>query len=255
MEVNSWINKNFVSLHFVENFINFVKKGVVHMNKALANLILTGLLITLGFLVLNPGFMKNLPKFNLPSLPTDFTIQKDSSKDTPKESATLEKKTEQTPVKKEVFKVQPADGKGTLTPDVKAEMLTSSFWIQQLEEESIPVMSLSELSTLNSEIIKRVPVVYELDNYAEQLTKQELSRYITYYKVPDKTMYDYNGKALSQSFFTSISDNRNLAAIKETNKVRYGIVVKKGSIRSFPTESGAYSSSTDRNLDRFQETG
>jgi hypothetical protein len=154
----------------------------------------------------------------------------------------------------ETFKAIPGDGKCILTSGVTEALITSSFWTKQFDEDNSIIMNGDQISDFNNEIMKKVPTVQNLENYKGSLSKEELKKYITSYKIPTKQMYYSNGKAISQEFYNSIIDNTNVEAIKENNNVTYGVCVKKASIRSFPTEVGAYDSQNS-SLDRIQETG
>lgn len=155
----------------------------------------------------------------------------------------------------ELYKAKAFDGKGIITPGISQEITSSTFWNTGYQKESSLIMSLDEISRFNTEITSKISVVLNLEKYKDKLTKDELLSYINQYKIPTAPMYDYKGKQLTQSFYSSLTTNTNTSAIKDINIVRYGITVKKASIRSFPTESGAYNSSVNRTLDRFQETG
>lgn len=140
-------------------------------------------------------------------------------------------------------------------PGIKEEMLLQEFWLSKIKNGSKLIMDLKHIKAFNEEIIKRVDNVYDLEKYKESLTKEELLSFIKEYKLPDKTMYDDEENLLTEHFFNSIIENTNLSGIKEENKIKYGITVKKVSIRSFPTEVGVYEYPGNTVFDRFQETG
>lgn len=154
----------------------------------------------------------------------------------------------------ETFETSTADGTGMLTAGVTENLITSRFWTKQPYVNSSIVMNQSQITEFNSEIIKKVPVVNNLENYKSNLSKDELKNYINFYKIPSKQMYFSDGRAISQEFYNSVVDNENLEAIKDDNTVSYGLCIKKSSIRDFPTDIGVYSSSNST-LDRIQETG
>lgn len=155
----------------------------------------------------------------------------------------------------ELYKSKTVDGKGIITPGISQEITSSTFWNTAYKKENTVIMSIEDIKKFNTEITTKVSAVYDLEKYKDMLKKEELSSYINHYKIPTTPMYDYSGKQLQQSFYNSLITNSNNSAIKDNNVIRYGITVKKTSLRSFPTESGVYNSPSNRTLDRFQETG
>jgi hypothetical protein len=144
--------------------------------------------------------------------------------------------------------------KGPLTPGMKEEMLQYEFWTSRLLEGSKLIMEMNAIEKFNEETIRKADTVYSLQEYKESLSKKELTDLIKEYKFTDKMKVDDKGTTLKKDFLDSLMKNTNLEAIKDENKIRYGMSVKKLQVRSFPTEVGAYESSAS-DLDRFQETG
>jgi hypothetical protein len=144
--------------------------------------------------------------------------------------------------------------KGPLTPGMKAEMLQYEFWTSRLIDGSKLIMNINAIEKFNEETIRKADTVYRLQEYKESLSQKELTDIIKLYKFTDKMKVDDKGTALKKDFLDALIKNTNLEAIKDKNKIRYGMSSKKLQVRSFPTETGAYESSASE-LDRFQETG
>lgn len=157
-------------------------------------------------------------------------------------------------ISKEVFKTFAQDGKGVQTPNVTTAQITSNYWTSIYENNEI-LLTKEEIDKINSYIIDNVDTVYDLSRYPESIKASDLLEMINEYKFPSKTMYNYNGTPLTKDFYNKIDENINKSSIKEDNKIRWAITVKKSSIRSFPTDLSVYSSSSNQKLDRFQETG
>jgi hypothetical protein len=226
------------------------------MHRIVSNVLLLIILVGVGY-----ALMTYLPQtrdaFNrLPSLPKSTDVA-DIKKEESIENSTSLKDVPVNTISEvtELYKAKAVDGKGIITPGISQQIISSAFWSAEYKKETSIIMSSQAIAKFNSEIITKVPVVYDLEKYKDKLSKAELLSYINHYKTPTTPMYDYAGKQLQQSFYSSLISNTNIAAIKDNNGVRYGITVKKASLRSFPTESGVYNSSSNRTLDRFQETG
>ena len=111
---------------------------------------------------------------------------------------------------KEVFKTTTYDGKGILTPGISQEMATSAFWTNQVAQDNSLIMTESQILDFNNKVREILPVVYDLSNYEETLSKDKLLSYIKSYKIPTAAMYDYSGKPLGASFYSAIQDNTNI---------------------------------------------
>lgn len=142
-----------------------------------------------------------------------------------------------------------------LFPNVKKEMLKYEFWTSELKDGNKVIMDLTSINNFNEEIYKKVNKVMDLDKYKNVILKNELTVFLKEYKLPTTTMYNDEGKAITKDSLDTIYRNINLSDIKDSNEIKYGISVKKTSIRSFPTIMGVYDSQSLREFDRFQETG
>jgi hypothetical protein len=141
-----------------------------------------------------------------------------------------------------------------LTPGMEEDMLRYEFWTSKISDASKVIMDKSAIKVFNEETIKKSDTIYNLQEYKESLSREELTALIKEYKITDKMKIDDKGTPLKKDFWDSLIKNTNIEAIKEENKIRYGMSIKKLQVRSFPTDTGAYESQT-YNLDRFQETG
>jgi hypothetical protein len=140
------------------------------------------------------------------------------------------------------------------TPGVTEDMQTPDFWINKIDNPNELIMTQEQIQEFNNKIIKNVDSMYNLYDYKDTLNKKELLRYINYYKKPTRIMYNSNGKPINDNFYNSISNNLNLDKVKDKNPVRYGITIKKTSLRSFPTDEPVYKKARNDRFDRFQET-
>ena len=71
---------------------------------------------------------------------------------------------------------------------------------------------------------------------------------------PKATLFDATGGQIANAVLDRIIDNRDVDAIPETQSTRYGLVVRRAALRSFPTDLRVFSSIGDTDIDRFQES-
>ncbi len=153
-----------------------------------------------------------------------------------------------------VKRIEVFPSEGIVTPGISSEMLNYEFWTSKLTEGKKLIMDLPAIQSFNEQTIQKGNTVYDLQQYKESLSKPELSKYIKEYSFTEKMKYDDKGMPLKKDFLDSLVKNTNLDGIKDDNKIRYGISLKKISVRTFPTDIGAYDNSNSTQLDRFQET-
>lgn len=146
------------------------------------------------------------------------------------------------------------DNYSVTIPDVNSQMLNADFWISKISDSYKVLMNQQQISDFNSKIVSNVKDMYDLGTYKDTISKNEIVEYINSYKLPDKTMYFSNGTAVDNSFYKTITDNLNISYIPDSNKIKYGICIKKTSVRSFPTNEGIYSSTSSKECDFFQES-
>lgn len=142
-----------------------------------------------------------------------------------------------------------------MIPDTKVEMLDAGYWINKLTDGTKVIMRLDDIEKFNIKNTEKVDKVFDIKNFKDKLTREELKTYINEYRVPEKVMYDVNGNEVQRKFYDEIVENTNIDGIPSVKEIKYGIAVRNTSIRSFPTSSGIYRDSDDIEFDRFQETG
>ena len=137
-------------------------------------------------------------------------------------------------------------------------MNSSCFWTDKLLNAEEIIMSVNDIKRFNIKITEKVPTVKNLEDISENISKEILTNYINSYKIPVKNMYSLKGELITKDFYDKLIFNRNIKSLQNSNKIKYGLTVKKVSLRSFPDETPIFSSlehSEINNMDRFQQTG
>jgi cell wall-associated NlpC family hydrolase len=71
---------------------------------------------------------------------------------------------------------------------------------------------------------------------------------------PERQLYDVDHKPVPAATLDAIVANLDLDAIPATQPTRYGMVVRRAALRTFPTGLRVFSSDDDTDIDRFQES-
>lgn len=134
-------------------------------------------------------------------------------------------------------------------------MADACFWINRMADPDDEVLDREGIEKFNTLICEKVDGVYDLQSYGDFLSGRKLRKFISFYRVPERVMYDKCGREIPESFFEGAARNANLDGIREKNPVRYGIAVADIAFRSFPVDDGAFNTPGDREFDRLRQTG
>ena len=71
---------------------------------------------------------------------------------------------------------------------------------------------------------------------------------------PTRTLYDDQGREIAADRLAAIAANAAVDAVAEQAPARYGLVVHRADLRTFPTRERVFNSADDTDIDRFQES-
>jgi len=137
-------------------------------------------------------------------------------------------------------------------------MNSASFWMKDIVNAKKTILSTDEIKKFNTNLKLKITSLYDLDKAEDTIYSKILIDHIQSYKLPMNDMYDANGELLHHDYLKKIISNTNLEGIKDFTTIKYGMSIRKTSVRSFPVDTQVFSSiehSKINNFDRFQETG
>lgn len=133
--------------------------------------------------------------------------------------------------------------------------LTPGFWIAELEEPDGVVLDDAAIEAQNSKLMQLDDSMHDLRALPTRLTRKRVAAWIeNLAERPEGSLYDASGQPVSEATQDEIVENRNLAAIPDRQPTRYGLVVHRASLRSFPTGLRVFRSIGGTDIDRFQES-
>lgn len=149
-------------------------------------------------------------------------------------------------------------------PDVSLKMLTSQYWIQKIKNACCKVMSQEEIQEFNRKAQEKLrdQGLYDMQRYHNEeryartkqdwITVEELKSKVYRYQVPEAITYA-NGEETINEFWLKALQNTNVKQLKvEEIPIRYGICVRRGSIRAFPIEESVFAERNDCSTDELQ---
>ncbi|HET9474154.1 MAG TPA: SH3 domain-containing protein, partial [Steroidobacteraceae bacterium] len=138
---------------------------------------------------------------------------------------------------------------------VKEAQLQPEFWIARDSNATKIVLDSRQIAEQNARLLQLDASVFNIEAFPPELPAAkvrswilELSRY------PDVDMFDAEGRKLERSDFDVLMQGVALDSVPESQRTRYGLVVKRADLRTFPSPMRGYRSADDRDIDRFQES-
>ena len=138
---------------------------------------------------------------------------------------------------------------------VQQEQLRPEFWIARESNAKKLVLDSQSIALQNARLMKLDPSVHDLEKMPGELAAAEVRTWIEKIsQYPDEDMFDDSGRKLERPDFDALMNNVALESVPASQHSRYGLVVKRADLRTFPSPMRGYESADDRDVDRFQET-
>ena len=134
-------------------------------------------------------------------------------------------------------------------------MLAPAFWIAQVRDPDRVLLAPTEIAALNARILRDDPSMHDLRALPAMLSASQVRGWIQARSArPTRTLYDAQGRPVPAATLDALHDALALAAIAAETPTRYGLIVRRAALRTFPTELRVFSRPGDADIDRFQET-
>ncbi|WP_049622806.1 SH3 domain-containing protein [Frateuria defendens] len=133
--------------------------------------------------------------------------------------------------------------------------LAPQFWIARQDDPDRIILSREEIAAANARLLREDDSMHDLRALPATLPRAQVRGWIEGLSTrPTRTLYDAQGKAVPAATLDGLMDALALDAIPATQPTRYGLVVQRAALRSFPTGLRVFSRTGDLDIDRFQET-
>ncbi|MEO7073315.1 MAG: SH3 domain-containing protein [Rhodanobacter sp.] len=140
-------------------------------------------------------------------------------------------------------------------PGVGEAQLTPAFWISLQAQPDQVILDAAQIAAQNAALYARDDSMHDLRALPATLSAAQVRGWIEgLAEAPSRPLYDVHGKAVAPATVQGLLDARALAAIPASQATRYGMVVRRTPLRTFPTTLRVFSQAGDTDIDRFQET-
>ena len=143
----------------------------------------------------------------------------------------------------------------TDVPGVQEAMLSPDYWIQRLPEQPLR-MSSSEVKAFNRRAMTVDPNMHDLAILPAAMTRAEVEALVLKVSRPASSprYHAASGALVTEADYSRWLSAANLDSLAEDNPLRWGLVVERAPLRSYPTGDRILKQPQDKHLDRFQET-
>lgn len=140
-------------------------------------------------------------------------------------------------------------------PGVGEAQLDPGFWIQRQPAADKPLLDAETVAARNADLFARDASMHGLSAMPAMLTGTQVRAWIEAMSSrPTRTLYDMQGKEVPASTLDALFANMALDTIPASQSTRFGLVVARAPLRSFPTLQRAFSRQGDTDIDRWQES-
>jgi hypothetical protein len=138
---------------------------------------------------------------------------------------------------------------------VRDGQLKPDFWIARDSGARKIVLDARAIAAQNARLMQLDSSVHDLEKLPATLGGAGVKGWIvSLSEYPDEELFGADGHKLEKTQLDALVENLALDAVPPSQPTRYGLVVKRADLRTFPSLLRAYRSSDDHDIDRFQET-
>ncbi len=140
-------------------------------------------------------------------------------------------------------------------PGVTEAQLDPGFWIQRQPSADAPLLDAATVAARNANLFARDASMHDLAAMPSTLTGTQVRGWIEGMSSrPTRTLYDMQGKIVPASTLDALTANLALDAVPASQSTRFGLVVARATMRSFPTLQRVFSRLGDTDINRWQES-
>jgi cell wall-associated NlpC family hydrolase len=134
--------------------------------------------------------------------------------------------------------------------------LSADYWINKTGGSDDVLKKQQEIKELNGFAFANDPNMVDLAAYPAKQTSDEISKLIRSISKPYKQDLFYrDGGKIERADYDLYTANLNLNELPDVVTVRFGMVLQRADMRTWPTEDIVFKSQETYDLDRFQENG
>ena len=150
----------------------------------------------------------------------------------------------------QLIELPPSDPLG-----VAQAQLDAGHWIGKLAKPNQRMLDDAAIATQNARLRATDPTWIDIEALPQTLESELVKGWIeARSRRPQDMLYDEEGKQGNDRQIDRLMNALDLGAIPQTQITRFGLVVRRAALRTFPTHLRVFNAPGDTDIDRFQET-
>lgn len=136
-------------------------------------------------------------------------------------------------------------------------MLSPDYWIAKVPAPDQLILSKAQLDAQNARMFQLDPTLYDLRKIGPTLTRDQVEHWITKVsKMPATPLFDINDQPVPKATLDSVAAGIALDKIPASEAARYGMAVRRVSLRNFPTNMRVFPGKGQQmhDFESFQES-
>ncbi len=147
------------------------------------------------------------------------------------------------------------DPQAEVLPGVVQAQLDPGYWTGRLRDADRVVLDADAIAAHNARMRRLDPSLHDIEHLPPTLDAGQVQAWIEAASPrPTSVLYDEAGDQGSARAIDKLVNALDFKGIPPVQVTRYGMVVRRADLRTFPTHLRVFSTPGDRDIDRFQET-
>lgn len=139
--------------------------------------------------------------------------------------------------------------------EYERKLHSPQYWLDKTDDRDAILMTNDEIKSFNNNLLRSEQTVKNPLDISDVLNRSTLIELIdSVSSIPQSNRYYSNGQQLTQNNFECYKQNLDISSVRDINTVRFGVVVHRSAMRTFPTENRVFNEKMDLEIDRFQES-
>jgi cell wall-associated NlpC family hydrolase len=134
-------------------------------------------------------------------------------------------------------------------------MLGPDFWIKLSAQPDRVLIESNDIAAHNANLLKVDPSMHDLHAIPANVDRATVTGWINELsQYPKRPLFDDKGQPVPDGLRAQLTDTLALDAVPAKQTSRYGMIVRRAALRTYPTDTRVFTSKDDTDIDRFQET-
>lgn len=147
------------------------------------------------------------------------------------------------------------DATATGVIGIEEAQLNADYWIRQQGAPDARILDPEAIDAQNRRLHELDPSVHDIERLPARLSRAQVRGWIEAISQPrEETLYDERGEEIAAERLAGLGEALALDRIPAGQPTRYGMVVRRADLRTFPTRLRVFNARGDSDIDRFQES-